>query len=63
MNPGFFSLRPYNAAKGLELVPLPTYRPPGASYHAATSYQVMDWLVSQQRPFDVVGRRCKLTLA
>jgi glycosyltransferase involved in cell wall biosynthesis len=36
--------RAHYAARGLALVPLPPYRPPGASYHAGTSYQVMDWL-------------------
>jgi hypothetical protein len=47
----------YTEAKGLALVPLPPYRPPGASYHAGTSYQVMDWLsrrAAEGTPFDVV---------
>ena len=49
--------RAHYASKGLTLEALPPYRPPGASYHAGTSYQVMDWLsrrTAEGRPYDVV---------
>jgi len=48
----------YKDRLNVNLVPLPPHRVSGITYHAATSYAVLDWILLEQaktnKPFDVI---------